>query len=360
MTTTGGTDRPSDSGDGNGGSATVAGDRSLNGLLDCMFGREDVVLSLFWSAGVRQGGTHGDAEGTRPAEKQRRSPLGRVVLRRADLLPLVRRTSSRVVLRLPIEPTDGSDKREVLPAPEVLPLSISYRREPSAVARRKSRSSRAGLGGQVARAPVDGRGAERGSGEMSQFLDALSEIGSTAGNASRSTVDPSKEEENVKRDETIGEEGEYPEQGESPSWPHKGDTTGVEVGSNIGGSADSCESDGDTLGHRSSGTELLLPARTKLCVRVENVVLTTCVDEDGGGGNTSDEILAWVSFAFPGPNAGDQAKRQKGGVFLWKPADEQARQREVHWSPAILASRDDGHDRVAPLGWSMEVGKPGR
>lgn len=355
-----------ESGGGGGDGSATAGERSLNGLLDCMFGREDVALSLFWSAGgagARQGGNDGEANGA-GSGKQGRSPLGRVVLRRADLLPLVRRTSARVVLRLPIEPAgaEGRGREGVLPAPEVLPLSISYRREPSAVARRKSRCRRGGHG-ELGRAPLDGGAADQGSGESDQTLGALSEAGSAEGqarrNASRtSTVNPGADKEKVGSGGPSGE-GQDPESGgglsSSPGGVGTLGGSGVEFRANSGGSPISWERDSNARVHRSSGTGLLLPARTKLCVRVDSVIVTGDVDA-GGKAADSEEALVWVSFDFPGSDAGGQAEREKGGVFLWMPADEQARHREeVHWSPAVVASRDDGRDRVAPLEWSIEV-----
>ncbi|CAM9342575.1 unnamed protein product [Scytosiphon promiscuus] len=346
-------------------------DQSLNGLLDCMFGREDVVFSLFWSAGgagAQQGspgGSDGEAEGT-GLGKQRRSPLGKVVLRRSDMLSLVQRTSSRVVLRLPIEParTEGTDKRAALPAPETLPLSICYRREPSAVARRKSRDRR-GLIEDFAGAPVDGRAEEGGSENPHQYPGVLPRVGSDAGRSAGNAISPSAavglgaEQEKGENGETSWGGQGHLEHGGPPTSPREGVGTsrgsGGELRPSEGGCSDSLESGSDSLVVRSSGTEHLLPAHTKLCVRVESVVLTTCAGGSGEVAGIEEEVLVWVGFAFRGPDTGGRAEREKGGVFLWKPAAEQARRREIHWSPPVLTRRNSERDRVAPLEWSIEL-----
>eukprot|EP00903_Cladosiphon_okamuranus_P009595 g9134.t1 len=362
-----------------GGTATGEG-RSLNTLLDCMLGNEDVVLSLFWSAGgagARQsapwddgyadggGGNGGGAhEGNVAAEttmtkEQRISPLGKVVLRRSDVLPLVRRTSASVVLRLPIEPagagTGEGDKAPALPVPEMLPLSVSYRREPSAVARRKSR----GRGGcrEVGQAAAVGVGGE--SQEYPQDLDASASSCEVEGVLSQAdasghpleVVDLGKAEEK-------GESGEVSEDGrESGKRAERGGAGGD------GDPPGSKASDGRGRGrvHRSSRTEHLLPARTKLCVRVESVCLETSFVEEGRMVGKEGDGLLWVSFDFPGAGSGGQAERKEGGVFVWKPggaggAGEEGKRPEIHWSPpAAAASQGGACGRVAPLQWSVEL-----
>ena len=361
-------------GDGDSGGSATAEDRSLNTLLDCMLGKEDVVLSLFWSAGgagSRQsapwddgsGGGGGANEGKAVAEmlakeQQRRSPLGKVVLRRADVLPLVRRTSASAVLRLPIEPAGDGDgeKASALPVPEVLPLSVSYRREPSAVARRKSRGwsgrrdvgpGAAGGGGGGSCGDGEGEGSPQDLNASFEFEGPLSKAGAASSRPSK--VDRGKAEEKDASSE-VSEDGK--EDVKRAEWGGSGGD---------GDSPGSSESDGrsHTLVHRSSRTEHLLPARTKLCVRVESVCLaTTGFVEEGRTAGRGDDGLLWVSFDFPGAERSGQAERKRGGVFVWKPGGdgEEAKRPEVHWSPpAAVASQEDRCGRVALLQWSVDV-----
>lgn len=335
--------------------ATTTEGGSLNNLLDCMFGREDVVLSLF--AGVAAAGTGGarpeapwgDGGGGRAGESVAtskrqggRSLIGKAVLRRADLLPLVRRTSARAVLRLPIEPADDTGAGVLLAAPEALPLSVSYRREPSAVARRKSR----GRGGRR----------EARSEESHQGLDVSCDA-DVAGLPS--AADLGKEEaEGGGECEASGVRGQDASPGavSSSSPPHGGASApekGFGGSGDGGGSPDSCESATGPPARRTSRTEHLLPARTKLCVHVDSVRLTSGVGDVGG----EEQVLLWVSFDFPGPESGGRPERKRGGVYVWEPGDEkEERRREVQWSPAVVAARQEERDLVALLRWRLEVG----
>ncbi|CAB1118524.1 unnamed protein product [Ectocarpus sp. CCAP 1310/34] len=359
---------PGSAGSAGGGAAQSSGDAgtdtvaatttevgSLNNLLDCMFGREDVVLSLF--AGVATAGTGGarpeapwgDGGGGRAgasvaATKRQggRSLIGKAVLRRADLLPLVRRTSACAVLRLPIEPADDTGEGVLLAAPEALPLSVSYRREPSAVARRKSR----------------GRGGRRQvrSEESRQGLD-ISCDAEVAGLAS--ATDLGKEEaERGGECEASGVRGQDASPGEvSSSSPPHGAASAPEEGfggsGDGGGSPDSWESATGPLARRTSRTEHLLPARTKLCIHVDSVRLTSGVGDLGG----KEQVLLWVSFDFPGPESGGRPERKRGRVYVWKPGDEkEERRREVQWSAAVVAARqEERRDLVALLRWRLEL-----
>lgn len=383
----------SDGSSGSGGSGGLASaeDRSLSRLLDCMFGRDDVVLSLFWSAGgvgarqrapwTESDAGHGEKKAPSAeaavAEKQERSPLGKAVLRRSDLLPLVGRTSARVVLSLPIEPAgrgDGGGKAPALPVPEALRLSISYRREPSAVARRKYRGS-AGcrqVADPAASDEGDGCRREESRGTYQGMMDESCEVGSTQGETDV-TAHPKKAD--LGKTQEKGGGGEDPQEEEeargsgrrrrrrsrhgaasvSVSTPNK--DPGAEGGSDAGGggSPDSWESDSHTLMHRSSRTEHLLPARTKLCVGVERLCLGAgFVDADNVGGK--ERNLLWVSFDFPRSGGGGQTERKRGDVFVWKPGVEAELRQEAHCSPVAVAKREGRGDRViVPLQWSVEV-----
>lgn len=370
-------------GAGSGGGTATAEDRPLNTLLDCMLGNEDVVLSLFWSAGgagARQsalwddgnggGGVGGGAhEGnaavetttTTTTKEQRRSPLGKVVLRRSDVLPLVRRTSASVVLRLPIKPAGAGagagagegDKAAALPVPETLPLSVSYRREPSAVARRKSR----GWSGrrEVGQAAALGVGGE--SQEPPQELDASSCEAGGALSQEGASIHPSKAVGLGKAEEKE-ESGEISDHGRERGKLAEGGGSG---GGDDPPGSEARDSRGHTLVHRSSRTEHLLPARTKLCVRVESVCLETGFVEEGRTAGKEGDDLLWVSFEFPGAGSGGQAERKRRGVFVWKPGGggggEEAKLPEIHWSPpaAAVVSQGGRCGRVAPLQWRIEV-----
>lgn len=362
------------SGSGESSGLASAEDRSLNSLLDCMFGRDDVVFSLYWSAGGVGGrqraprseidGGHGEKAPNREevADKQERSPLGKAVLRRSDLLPLIGRTSARVVLSLPIEPTgaDEGGMASVLPVPEALPLSISYRREPSAVARRKHRGS--GGRREVGDQPAAGSGDVSRREEILGFrqgLDESCEVDSAQGQADivghPSKEDLGKAEEkgvgNEDREEGQAQRGRHGE-GLSVSTPKNG--SGAEAGSDGGGSPESRERDSHTLLHRSPRTEHLLPARTNLCVGVESFSLAADIVNAGKIAGKEKSLL-WVSFDFPRPEGSGQVERQRGGVFVWKPAVGK-KLREVHCSPVAVANRVGGCDRMtAPLQWSIEV-----
>lgn len=371
------TDGSSGGSGGSGDLASSAEDRSLNRLLDCMFGRDDIVLSLFWSAGgigARQrapwsetDGEHGEkgpnAEAV--AEKQERSPLGKAVLRRSDLLPLVGRTSARVVLSLPIEPAGRGKggKGHGLTVPTALQLSISYRREPSAVARRKYRGSseRRQVADQAASEDGDGSRREGCQGTYQGMYESC-EVGRAQGQTDV-TGQPAKAD--LGKTEEKGGGGEDPEEGQvrsgrrhgasgSVSTPKKG--PGAEGGSDGGGgSPDSWESDSHTLMHRSSRTEHLLPARTKLCVGVERFsVGAEFVDAGKVAGK--EKSLLWVSFDFPRNGGGGQTERKRGGVFVWKPGVEANLRPEAHCSPVAVANRAGRGDRVTvPLQWNVEV-----
>ncbi|CBJ27795.1 conserved unknown protein [Ectocarpus siliculosus] len=334
--------------------ATTTEGGPLNNLLDCMFGHEDVVLSLF--AGVAAAGTGGArpeapwgdggrgrvGESVATSKRQGgRSLIGKAVLRRADLLPLVRRTSARAVLRLPIEPADDTGEGVLLAAPEALPLSVSYRREPSAVARRKSR-------GRCGRR-------EAPSEESHQGLDVSCDA-EVAGLPS--IADLGKEEAEGRGEcEASGVRGHDASPGAvSSSSPPHGAASSPEEGfggsGDGGGYPDSCESATGPLARRTSRTEHLLPARTKLCVHVDSVRLTSGVGDVGG----EEQVLLWVSFDFPGPESGGRPERKRGGVYVWKPGDEkEERRREVQWSPAVVAARQEERDLVALLQWRLEL-----
>lgn len=350
-----------------------------------MFGREDVTLSLFWSAGGGGAGPGqrapwsrgGGDEGEGKDEAHRRRPLGTVALRRADLLPLVRHTCSRAVLRLPIEPacadTDGGGGGRALRAPETLPLSISYRREPSAVARRKWR----GWGGrrEGTQAADEGVGGVRADdGNLDDGLGLLYDGSADAGRGGDAPpgervgeagrvhrpVSVALSEQDVEgvRGGTGGGEEESAEHVELASWlkPGVGTPEGsiAEGVSSVDGSPDPWGSESNTLVHRSSRTEHLLPARTTMCVRVERIVLVNISPAGGGTLEDGEEDLVWTSFDFPGPAEFKPRGGKRGGVFVWDAVEGGAKSQEVHWSPAVAVRRESGHDSV-PLEWSVEV-----
>lgn len=345
---------------GDAGTAAVAATTeggSLNNLLDCMFGREDVVLSLFGgvaaagTGGARSEAPWGHGGGGRAGEsiamtkrQGGRSLIGTAVLRRADLLPLVRRTSGRAVLRLPIEPADDTGEGVLQAAPEALPLSVSYRREPSAVARRKSRGR---SGRREARSEESHQGLDVSCDEDVAGLPSAADLGK-------------EEAEGGGEYEASGGRGEDVSPGEvSSSSPRHGAASAPEESfggsGDGGGSPDSCESVTGNLTRRTARTEHLLPARTKLCVHVDSVRLTSASGVGDVGGKEQGQLL-WVSFDFPGPESGGRPERKRGGVYVWKPGDEkEEKRREVQWSPAVVATPQAERDLVALLQWRLEV-----
>lgn len=373
-------DKPPDKTDENatdeaGSGTEVPGDRPLNNLLDCMFGRGDVNLLLFWSASGAGAGQRAPSNQVRGDDgelglgegKQERRSLGKTVLRRSDLLPLVRRASSRVVLKLPMEATrDGSAP----PSPDVLPLSISYRREPLAVARRKSL-----VGASRRRAAVGdgekGGGREAGGERTGQGLhgwDVSCAFEDPRGEHVRGTspVDsPLRVSTLARADEErpIGEdrrwEGSSSPQHGAPGAPEESVAVDASAAAGGGGVGSLSTWDGEsdaTPVHRSPRTEHMLPARTTVCVRVDSVELATANGAAGVEASTSPEgeFVTWASFEFPGRDGFGQGGGKDGVVWVWRPGRQGGTDRDVHWSPAVSARREGGRDRV-PLEWNVEV-----
>lgn len=359
-------------GGGGGGEAGAPEDRSLSGLLDCVFGRGDVVLTLFWSSGEAGAGQrepqhrhHGHGEASTGGDKAHR-PLGKAVLRREDLLPLVRRTSARVVLKLPIEPTsaDGGEGGGLRP-PETLPLSVSYRREPSAVARRKSRASsgrreaKKGAIGDVKCGRKDNDGPLQevgvelmGDGGQSRGGGHLNEDDAFDGSFG---ANPSEEGE-----EGVGGEARGGRrQGGASRKPLPSHRRGLgspegsvdEDASVADDSHGSRKSERKTLGSRSPRTDHLLPARTTLCVRVKSISWKTSSTLAAKG-----KGFMWASFDFPGHGGYGEEERKRGGVFVWQPGagGGEAKRKNEHWSPPVATKREGACDRV-PLEWRVEV-----
>lgn len=354
-----------------GGETSTPEEQSLDGLLDCVFGRGDVVLTLFWSSGEAGAGQRepqhrhdGHGEAGADGNKQHRL-LGKAVLRREDLLPLLRRTSARVVLRLPIEPATADGMMGELRPPETLPLSISYRREPSAVARRKSRVSggrRDAKEGAIGGVPCCRKDSEGSLQEVGMRLRC--DVGQArgkgqlgGGNVFDSSFDasPSRGDEEGVGDET----GEGRQQGETlrkplPVLPQGVASPEGSVDEGASVTNDSCgpwESGRKTLGNRSPRTDHLLPARTTLCVRVKSISWTSSSIISAKG----DRFL-WTSFDFPEPGGyGEEQKR--GSVFVWQPGagGGEVKRDNEHWSPPVAAKGEESaYDRV-PLEWRVEV-----
>ena len=351
-------------GSGGGGESGTPEDRLLHGLLDCVFGPGDVGLNLFWSSGEVGAGQrepqprhHGHGEARTGGDRAHR-PLGKALLRREDLLPLVRRTSASVVLRLPIEPSSAEGGDGELRPPETLPLSVSYRREPSAVARRKSHAS-------SARRAAKERDGKDDDGFLQEVGVKLMRDGGQARGGGHLTGDyafdgsfganPSEGNEESVGGETRGERRQSGDSCKSlPSHPRgAGSPEGsVDGGTSVGNdSHGSRESGRKMLGIRSPRTDHLLPARTTLCVRVTSIswmTSSTLVTKGGG--------FIWASFDFPGPGGYGVEEMKRGGVFVWQPeagGGETKRENE-HWSPPVAANEEGSCDRV-PLDWRVEV-----
>lgn len=357
-------------GSGGGGEAGAPEDRLLNGLLDCVFGRGDVLLNLFWSSGEAGAGQrepqprHHGHGAARPGGKAHR-PLGKAVLRREDLLPLVRRTSARVVLRLPIEPASAEGRDGELRPPETLPLSVSYRREPSAVARRKScassgrRVAKEGAVGDVERDGKDDDGSLQGVG-VELMRDGGQARGGEHLNGDYSFdgsfgANPSEGDK-----EGVGGEarGERQRGGASrkPLPSHRrgagSPEASVDGGAFVGNDPhDSRESERKKAGSRSPRTDHLLPARTTLCVHVTSISWM-----NSSTLATKGEGSMWASFDFPGPGGHGVEQRKRGGVFVWQPEAEggETKRENEHWSPPVAANEEGACDRV-PLDWRVEV-----
>lgn len=356
--------------DGTGHGTEFPGDRSLNNLLDCMFGQGDVSLLLFWSAsgaglGQRAPSHRVGGDGELEDGKQERRPLGKTALRRSDLLPLVRRTSGRVVLELPIEATRG--RSAALPSPDTLPLSISYRREPLAVARRKSL---VGAGRRREAADEgDGRAGGKKRGHDLHDRDVSGAFEGPRGAYARGTYLTGRPL-HVSSLHRVGKErprGEASREGdrngtfdESWSLPHGAPRTperSVEVDDSAAGggvgSPGSRDSKSDSCVRPSSRAEHMLPARTTVCVRIDSIDFSS-----GAAGMEAlaspEEFVTWASFEFPEREGFGQGGGKDGVVWVWRPGRQGGAGQDVHWSPAVSARREGGRDRV-PLEWSVEV-----
>ncbi|CAM9309942.1 unnamed protein product, partial [Discosporangium mesarthrocarpum] len=262
-------------------------------LLDWIFGPGDVVFSLFWSTGAGagvgpvgekdkpnvierervgegdgEGGGRGNRGGQQRCVKQccaRR--MGTAVLRRSDLVGLVQQRSACLVLHLPIEPRDKWDcctdcnngvgaGQPPASTPTHFPLSLSYRREPTAVARRKQGRA---WEGDLRSVDSTIAGDINALGPPSTPTPSLAERRRDHAQSSRASGADSDSWNPVAAEEGSGRARGPPEEGE------QGD------GVTAGGYTE--RSDKATLLHRSSVTEHLLPARTRVCLCLGRVDL---------------------------------------------------------------------------------------
>lgn len=353
--------------------------RQLNDLLDCMFGRGDLVLSLFWrssEAGAEAGHREawgscreGEVEGKARVNHQRQA-LGTAILRRVDLLPLVRWASASRVLRIPIQPTNANNGG--MPPPEALPLSISYRREPSAVARRKSHGLSGRRDGMKQAGDVLGdvrRDCEEGKEhdqELSSSRDMNNALTQHAGKPNLdhplalggggAMIGEAREGTGEKGSTSMGD-GHVLSLNGSASPKQGVETPEGSLGRSVSADSDSAgswDSKTNTVLHQSNRTEHLLPARTKVCVRVKGVTLTDDFPGVVALARTQD-LLVWLSFNFPRfEGYKGQGEREPGNNHLWKKGAVDAGGQEVHWSPTCAVSREEGRDWV-PFEWSFEV-----
>lgn len=341
------------------GKATSPEEHSLESLLDCLFGRGDTTLSLFWSGGssaVDHLQAHGDAR--QEGEQERRDGghdederrlLGTAVLRRADLLPLVRQTSARIVFKLPIRPSSSNaDEFVRLLPPDVLELAITYRREPSAVARRKSHGWCARRRTESETLPAIDRSNAHDLQESHQELNSLDD----AMNAPEfSSGDSCDDDRNSSSDqEQSVNDDQAPSSPRRASEPPEGS-----VGESAGNSfASSRESEKVPVDDAPSRTEHLLPARATVCFRVEHFTLTSGVVSGHEAHSDSERGLLWVSFTFPAAESMRQKARKQSGVFVWEDRAQQAEQGKTYWSPTVAAGMDGERERI-PLDWDVEV-----
>lgn len=336
-------------------------DRLLHYLLDCILGEGDVILSLSWTIG---GATGGRAPWERGGDSvameennmtQERRPLGTAVLRRDDLLPLVRQKSASAVLRLPIEPSPGIGWIGAPRAPDFFPLCVSYRREPSAVARRKLRGQDSLSGGRRAvRDMVLGRGEgkeQSGLGVSSEDTESagVSRVVGQAGlsgqaNCSRDVDLSAKPTDESGVNDAISSTNKRTGTPQRPegSFAESFSDGLVESCNNKGGDAVVCE---------SSRIEDSLPTHATLCIRVEKLDLTAAAaaTEALTVGSEMDCVV-WASFEFP-----RQVERKRGAVFVWRPDSIDDDSSQVHWSPPADNLRREGNIEYASLEWRVEV-----
>lgn len=388
-------------------------DVSLGRLLDCMFGEGDVRLSLFWSAGGC-GAERNQQQSPREASvgqvrreqsdedsgnrRQERRCMGTAVLRRDDLLPLVRRSSARTVLTIQIDPHPGSHAdggsavaggdSTSFPPPRVLPLSVSYRREPTAVARRKSRGwscrreanvrqeeeslgsfgtgerdrecqekdlDMPGGGGCDVRSqngpPIDEVGLASDSGSVDVKERGRYGLG---GRVEDDGGDTSKENPQglEKARATTGE-------GKAAYCEHFSGTGSPDSRSDVDNSSATSGSSGAFV-HRSSRTEHILPAHTTVCIRVDSIyflrpLLPHDIRDMAAYDGDGTCLAYWASFAFPKLESWGRGEQQTSSGVSWgNGRDENGMDREEYWSPAVPSTRQDGSDGV-PLAWRVEV-----
>lgn len=375
--------------------ATTIKDPSLLRLLDCIFGEGDIHFSLFWSIGSADTGEArtSDRKPCKGEGRQERRRLGTAVLRRSDLAPLVKKTSSRAVLRLaiqPCRPADGGGSTEGeqsgasrsfgcrFSAPGTLPLSVSYRREPSAVARRKSR------GGNGRRETANGvphklqhkrhhvghdsstdnhgnRGemhARRASTMMTTLSFGEEKELEKAAEDDEHDLHPSeigakrsfgeiKEEGDIGRRQAPGRDNESRRRERADRRADEDVMHYLDLRGDSDGTGGA-----DTLVHRSSRTEHLLPARTTVCVCVDGIELPHASLENVDALAGDGESLVWASFRFPGTEDWD---RGSGGGSVGEGGGNGNRlDEDERWSPAVSVQRESTRD-WAPLEWSVEV-----
>lgn len=342
--------------------------------------------------------------------KRKHHFMGTALLRRTDLLPLVRRTSARAVLRLPIERpspsnaegSSGGDRggREAAPdekasaaiffsAPDMLPLSVSYRREPSAVARRKSRAwsgrqepktkEGSGVGTEGEReSPEDGddvcrssRGIARGEGgDTTDYLQPNLGLSRNGGKNIDSNVTGDADSERM----SVGGAGETPQSidgiaqtmcddgrashGELCSGNNSLKARG-DFSSSSSSSSTSADS-GGALVHHLFRTETLLPAHTTLCIRVDSInFVSPSSDDNVPGSNVMyDEegpaFAYWAGFTFPSPDCWGREQQEKCETLGRGGGGENGMGEEEYCSPALPAVWEGGVRRVA-LEWCVEV-----
>lgn len=339
-------------------------DQSLHHLLDCILGGGDVILSLSWSIGGATGGRApwdrgGDSVAMEEKDvTQERRPLGKAVLRRDDLLPLVRQKSASAVLRLPIEPNPGIGAasegwRGAPSAPAFFPLCVSYRREPSAVARRKLRGRDRRPGGSRA---VEDLALDRGEEKEQNGVRVSSgDIESARVGHAVEQAELSGQAEcgrgvvlGVKRGDESKVNYAVSIADRRTGTPQRSEDAFAESFGD--GLVESCNNNqgNDTVVRGSSRIEDSLPTRATVCVRVENIdfaAATTATTLESEVDN-----VVWASFEFP-----RQVERRRGDVFVWRPESIDNDGSEVHWSPPAATFRREGGLERASLEWRVEV-----
>lgn len=330
-------------------------DRLLHYLLDCLLGGGDVILSLSWTIGGANGGRAPWERGRdsvaveEEVVTQERRPLGTAVLRRDDLLTLVRQKSASAVLRLPIEPSPGIGWIGAPRVPEFFPLCVSYRREPSAVARRKLRGRDRRPGGSRAVGDVV---LGRGEGKEQSGLEVSS------GDTESARVSPVVEQAGLSRQAECGRDVvlsvkradessvSYAISSAGQRMPQRSEDAFAEsVGDGL---VESCNNKGNDIGVcESSCIEDSLPTCATVCVRVENLVLAATAALTVG--SEMDNVV-WASFEFP-----RQVERKRGAVFVWQSDRIDNDSYQVHWSPPAASFRREGDMEHSSLEWRVEV-----